>query len=240
MIDFSNYKRVALQFSGGKDSLACLYLLKPQLEQVAVYWCDTGDSYPETRAIIDAVRSFIPNFQVIKADVKAWRLENGLPSDLVPARSHFLGLAYGMSSTKISNRFDCCASNIMLPMHSRMLEDKVDLVIRGTKRSDTGTLPADGKTPFYDILLPIREWTSQQVFEYLEKVGAPKNPLYEYFTGMSAPECLGCTAWWDDGKARCLKALHPEHYATYQGNLNKIADEVYRSTKELIQELAPV
>jgi len=238
VIDLSSYERVALQFSGGKDSLACLYLLKPQLDQLTVYWCDTGDSYPETRSIIDAVRSFIPKFVVIRSDVKGWRLENGLPSDLVPARSHFLGVAYGMSQTKISNRFDCCASNIMLPMHSRMLEDGVDLVIRGTKRSDTGKLPADGKTPFYDILLPIRDWTNQQVFEYLEKVGAPKNPLYEYFTGMSAPECLGCTAWWDDGKSACLKAFHQPEYAVYRENLERIAAEVHQSVAELRAELA--
>lgn len=237
MIDLSPFQRPALQFSGGKDSLACLYLFKEQLPNLTVYWCNTGDPYPENLAIIEQVRSWIPNFVEIKSDVKQWRDTNGFPSDLVPARSHFLGIAYGMSPLKVSNRFDCCMANIMLPMHERMLQDGVDLVIRGTKTSDTGKLPADGDTPFYRILLPIRDWSHRQVFQFLKKVGAPHSVLYDYFRGSSAPECLGCTAWWDDGKARCLKALHPKVFTEYQKNLGDIAEEVYRSMKELDGEL---
>jgi len=36
----------AIQFSGGKDSLAVLYQLRPLLDQAAVYFGDTGGVYP--------------------------------------------------------------------------------------------------------------------------------------------------------------------------------------------------
>ena len=71
MIDLFGYSNVALQFSGGKDSLACLYLLKDQLEKVVVYYLDTGDGCPETHDVIDKVKSWIPRFITIKSDLSS-------------------------------------------------------------------------------------------------------------------------------------------------------------------------
>jgi phosphoadenosine phosphosulfate reductase len=237
MIDLSAFKKPALQFSGGKDSLACLYLLKDQLEDITVYWCDTGDSCPETVEVVETVRPWIPNFAVIQGDVASWQAIHGKPVDLVPARAHFLGVAYGMSEVQLSNRFDCCFQNLMRPMHERMLADGVDCVIRGTKLCDTGTVPAEGATEFYNILLPIKDWTHEQVFAYLESVGAPKNSIYEHYTNISAPECLNCTAWWDDNKTQYLKAKHPEAHARYQQNLKSIAIVVETHLADLRREL---
>jgi phosphoadenosine phosphosulfate reductase len=238
MIDLFGYSNVALQFSGGKDSLACLYLLKDQLEKVVVYYLDTGDGCPETHAVIDKVKGWIPRFITIKSDVKKWRELHGYPSDLVPARSHEIGLHFGMSAMKVSNRFDCCYYNVMLPLHNRMIEDKVDLVIRGTKLSDTGRLPADGKTEFYTIFLPIKEWSHNDVFKYLKETNAPYNPIYDTFKSISAPECLGCTAWWDDGKAGYLKKYHPKQYYIYRNILFNIYKEIAISEKDLQAELS--
>jgi 3'-phosphoadenosine 5'-phosphosulfate sulfotransferase (PAPS reductase)/FAD synthetase len=232
-----NYKNPALQFSGGKDSLACLYLLKDNLDAITVYWCDTGDACEETVKVINKVREWIPHFKVVKTDSTKWRKENGIPSDLVPVSGHLLGVAYGMSETRISNKFDCCFENLMRPMHEAMLADGIDLVIRGTKIADTGKIPAEGKTPFYDIWLPIKDWTHDEVFIYLEKVGAPKNAIYDYFRGISAPECLTCTAWWDDGKKEFLRNRHPEQYLAYKQNLRKIANCVYKHLSQMEEEL---
>ena len=46
------HERVALELSGGKDSVACLYLLRHQLHKITVYWLNTGDAYPETLDVI--------------------------------------------------------------------------------------------------------------------------------------------------------------------------------------------
>lgn len=237
MTDLRRFKRPALQFSGGKDSLACLYLLRDQLDRITVYWLNAGDGCPETLAVIDQVRAWIPHFVEVRSDVRAWRAEHGMPVDLVPASAHLLGVAYGMAEQRLSNRFDCCAANLMRPMHERMLADGVDAVIRGTKLSDTGTLPAEGLTPFYEIVLPLRGWTHEQVFAYLREVGAPLNPIYEHFKGISAPECFGCTAWWDDGKAAYLRARHPQQLREYQLALVDLKHELQRHLRHLQTEI---
>ncbi len=236
----SKFKRPALHFSGGKDSLACLYLLREHLDRVAVYWLDTGDGCPETLEVIEAVKAWVPNFITVKSDVIAWRNKNGHPSDLVPAKAHPIGLMYGMNKFALVNRFDCCSANLMQPLHERMIADGVDLVIRGTKTCDTGRVPHDGAGEPYSVYLPIKDWSHARVFEYLDSVGAPVNRIYKHFKGISAPECMGCTAWWDDGKARYLADLHPELLAGYQANLSVIAGAISSHMADLYSELSEV
>lgn len=236
-MDLSKYTRVALQFSGGKDSLALLYLLRGVLDRLTVYHTNTGDQCPETAAVVSQVRQWVPNFVEIRSDVRRWRAENGDPTDLLPASAHTLGVAYGMSSQRLTCRFDCCFNNLMRPMHERMIADGVDAVIRGTKLCDTGRVPAEGATGFYDVLLPLKHWSHQDVFDYLRSVGAPENPIYDTFAGISAPECFSCTAWWDDGKAAYYKALHPEYLPVYRTNLLRIAQNLQEHVAHLHAEL---
>ena len=237
MMDFGAFKNPALQFSGGKDSLACLYLLREQLDYITVYWLDTGDGCPETLAVIEEARQWIPKFVVVESDVVAWRNTYGYPSDVVPASAHWVASTYGIGTRRFVSRFDCCAENIMRPMHERMVADGVDCVIRGTKACDTGTVPFEGLDQFYYVSLPIRDWTHQDVFDYLAEVGAPYNLLYDYYKGISAPECLGCTAWWDDGKAAYFKALHPERLGEYRASLEQIKSALQSHMADLDFEL---
>ena len=237
MIDLAAYKKPALQFSGGKDSLACLYLLRDQLDGITVYHVDTGDQCPETAAVVAQVKEWVPHFATVRSDVGGWRQVNGYPTDLVPARAHMLGVAYGMSAFRLSNRFDCCFANLMHPLHARMVADGVDAVIRGTKQCDTGRIPAEGPTDYYDVVLPLRDWSHDDVFAFLERVGAPYNTIYDHYRAVSAPECLGCTAWWDDGKAAYLRAAHPEQFGVYRANLLKIAGVVSGHMADLYREL---
>lgn len=237
-VDLSPYRKPALQFSGGKDSLALLYLLRDQLDSLTVYWTNTGDGCPETLAVIEQVRPWIPHFVEVTTDVRAWRAENGDPTDLMPANSHGLGVAYGLSERRLTGRFDCCFRNLMEPMHDRMVADGVDLVIRGTKLTDTGKVPFEGPSAFYTVLLPIKAWTHADVFTYLNTVGAPGNAIYEHFKGISAPECMGCTAWWDDGKAAYLKARHPAKYREYRVSLERVKAALQSHLSELDHELS--
>lgn len=238
-IDLASFSRPALQFSGGKDSLACLYLLRDKWDWLPVYWLNTGDGYPETEAVVRQVQAWIPNFIEVTSDVKAFRAINGNPTDLMPAKSHPIALGYGMSKLPLVSRFDCCWHNRMRPMHQRMLADGVDVVIRGTKKSDTGTIPAEGVVPGlgYDVLLPIRDWSHDDVFAYLKEVGAPHNAIYDYGSATSAPECMGCTAWWDDGRKDYLKARHPQTYHAYQGHLSDIAKTLQSHLDDLQGQL---
>jgi phosphoadenosine phosphosulfate reductase len=230
--------------TGGSNFICCnareddvKRLLRDQLEKTAVYWLNPGDTPPETLAVVHEVRQWIPHFIEVTTDVKGWRQTNGYPTDLLPANSHFIGVLHGLGDLQLTNRFDCCFHNIMSPLHQRMVDDGVDAVIRGTKLCDGGKVPAEGPTPFYEVLLPVRNWTHLQVFEYLEKVGAPKNAIYDHFRDISAPECMGCTAWWGDGKAQYFLERHPGHVAQYRANLQTLADAAHAQLAELYAEL---
>jgi len=135
-------------------------------------------------------------------------------------------LAFGFGAIPLVDRFSCCGSNLMAPMHARMIEDGVTLVIRGTKRSDARKLPIEnGDTGLgYHLWLPILSWSDDDVFAYLREVGAPICRVYEH--KVQAPECATCPAWWNEGRAAYLKKHHPGLFAQYREKLSAVAREI--------------
>ncbi|HKU94563.1 MAG TPA: phosphoadenosine phosphosulfate reductase family protein [Vineibacter sp.] len=227
----------ALHFSGGKDSLALVHLLRPQWDRLTIYHVDTGDLLPEVRAIVDQVEAMVPSFVRINTDSAAWMARFGLPSDLVPTSSSPIGLAVGASNQPIVDRWSCCAANIMAPMHQRMVDDGVRLVIRGTKRCDLARLPADDgdMSLGYELWLPIRDWSHDDVFAYLRSVGAPICRVYEH--KVNAPECATCPAWWSEGRTAYLAKHHPDLFADYRAKLDMVAAEIAPHWEALTEEV---
>lgn len=218
--------KTALLFSGGKDSLAVAYLTRERWEDLTFYHADTGDLLPEVREIVDGMEAMVPHFVRVETNAKHWQMLNGLPSDLVPTSGTPAGLAIGMSQQRIVDRFDCCASNIMAPLHFRQLADGITVSIRGTKRCDLKKLPAEpGDTSMgYEIQLPLLDWSHADVFAYLKEVGAPLCRVYE--NNVNAPECATCPAWWSENRARYLDKHHPALSAEYQRKLAIVKAQV--------------
>lgn len=227
------HKNVALHFSGGKDSMACLYLLRPYLDRLTVYWVNTGDAVPENVEVISKCREWIPNFCEVRSDVKAWREQHGNPSDLVPTYSGPLGRLMGFGTVKISDRLGCCFQNVMRPMYERMKSEGVTGIIRGQKLIDMPTVPAksgdvqDG----FEFYYPIETWTNPQVFAYLKEVGAPIHSCYEL--GTAGVDCMHCTGWWNENLVAYLKRHHPEVHAEVLRDVDKIKGAIKVHLKDL-------
>lgn len=219
------HENIALQFSGGKDSLAVAHLLRPYWDRLTFYHVDTGDLLPEVREIVSDMERQVPRFVRIASDSKAWAEVNGLPSDLVPHTGTLPAKMFG-AKTLISGRYECCGHNLWIPMHSRMVADGITLAIRGTKRCDVAKLPAvTGDTSMgYSLWLPIEDWSHDEVFAYLNSVGAPICRVYE--SAVNAPECATCPAWWTEGRAAYLARYHPELSAIYRRKLAAVAAEI--------------
>ena len=231
-------RRVALQFSGGKDSLALLYMLDDYIQDgLSVYWANTGDNLPETLAVVNAMRQYIPNFIEVQTDVLGWKKQNGICSDATTAQTSVAGSAYGMSDVRLVGRFDCCMANRLWPMHQRVLSDGIDVIIRGTKLSDYGKVPAVGKTDVYDVMLPLLHWTKEQVFEFLESVNAPRNPIYQFISAASLPDCFHCSAAWGDNKSAYLREFHPHALQEYKTDLLTIRAELQKRVRDLENEI---
>jgi 3'-phosphoadenosine 5'-phosphosulfate sulfotransferase (PAPS reductase)/FAD synthetase len=231
------HERVALCFSGGKDSLALVYMLRDHLDRITIYHNDTGDLLPEVREIVEHVKGFAPHFVHIHTDVGAWIAANGLPSDLVPFTSHPFARVVGHDEPLISSRYECCFQNLMLPLWQRIAADGVTLVIRGTKRGDFPRLPVEsgGQMEGAAFWFPLQEWTHEEVFAYLRSVGAPICRVYE--RGLQAPECARCTAWMSVGLAAYLRQYHPLLFDDYRARMSAVVDAVAGPLDSILAEV---
>lgn len=239
MIDTSPLDRhtlVALSFSGGKDSLACVHLLRDHLDHITIYHLDTGDLLPEMQESVERVREFAPHFVTLTTDVRMWIAENGLPTDLLPYSAHAVGQAM-KEGPRLVPRYTCCYRNLMLPVWGRIRDDGNTLCIRGTKTVDMPHMPVlSGEVhEGVELWYPVQAWTHADVFRYLHDVGAPVPRIYDRTN--NAPECARCTAWWGEDRARYLREFHPALFVEYRAGLQIVAAEIKRSLADLNHEL---
>ena len=231
----------ALQFSGGKDSLACLFLMQPHWDELTVYWTNTGAALPETAELIEQVRATVPHFVEIRTDQPSDLVDNGWPVDVLPVRSALpMREMYGKPRLRLQSFFDCCYRNIMGPMHERMIADGVKVIIRGQRNQEThkSMLRSGDVVDGFKVLFPIEGWTGEQVRAYLadKPIKLPSN--YEDMD--TSLDCWNCTAWLEDniGKRRYLKRVHPEAYTVVREMLTLIEAEIDRDRAYLLEAIA--
>ena len=230
---------IALQVSGGKDSIACLYLLQPYWDRLTVYWTNAGDGFPETLAVMEQVKAAVPHFVEIKTDVKQVHERFGIPSDIVPESSTPFGIMVGEDAPMIQGRYSCCFESIMRPMHERMMADGITLIIRGQRGDDKLKSPVKSGDVVggIEFLFPIQDWSARKVMEYLKDQDAPIQRFYEVMNG--APDCMSCSGGWEDNRAIYLKRYHHEAYEEYQRRLDLINQAVSKHIKYFNIEVTP-
>lgn len=222
----ARHSKIALQLSGGKDSIACLYLMRPYWDRLTVYWLDTGAAYPETRALMANISAMVPSFAVIEGHQPKVIEAFGIPTDILPASATPLAIQGSGSGVLMQDRYSCCARSIMLPLHARMLDDGVTLIIRGQKNADRlkSIVRSGGVHDGIEYLFPIEDWDRAQVMRYLADEGAPIPRFYEMLDG--APDCMSCSAWWEEGAAAYLKRYHYPQFVQNQQRLDTINQAV--------------
>ena len=230
---FARHSRIGFQFSGWRYSTAALYLLRACWPQMTVYHLDTGDQFPETRAVVEQVARDVP-ITVITANVHAYRNAHGWASDVVPVDNTPPGRLVSGRTLKIVSRYECCYQVLMAPMHARMVQDGITLLVRGQRDDEYASPPMrsgdvqDG----IEVLYPIQHWSGQSVSDYLLDNALPMAPFYAQ-GARRAPECMGCTAWWDEGRSTYLKNHHPVHFADFTRRMGVIRAEIDRQYNTL-------
>jgi phosphoadenosine phosphosulfate reductase len=207
------HENIVLCFSGGKDSIAALHMMRDYWDKIKVVWVNTGSALPETIKQMDKVRDLVPHFVEIKTNQKEDIELNGMPVDVLPHQNSLIGsIAQGGCEHKMRLFFDCCANNIWKPMSDYVKSNNVTLIIRGQKASDHHKAPVktgdviDGIEYFF----PLENMTDSEVVSYLKEHGIELPKHYEYVN--SSLDCWNCTAYMFDnvGRVKYLKDHYPD------------------------------
>lgn len=224
---FGRHEQVALQLSGGKDSLTLLHAMKPWWDRLTVYWTNPGNPFPETVVLMEAIRASVPNFKEVTGRQREIVAADGWPSDVVPVRWTTAGqFVFGEQPFKVQGRLDCCWRSLMEPMHQAMFDDGITCILRGKRLEEADKSPSrsgdviDG----IELVYPLWNWAGSQVVDYMEAHDIPLPASYLH-AGHSL-DCMDCTAWNGEGISRYLKAAHPEQFTEYVRRIGLIKSAI--------------
>jgi phosphoadenosine phosphosulfate reductase len=222
---FNRHEKVALMFSGGKDSLACLHLLENYWNKILVVWVNTGANFPEIEALMDEVKEAVPNFLEIITNQPQSVKTKGYPVDVVPVNYTVLGQSVtSIKDFKVRSYFECCSENFWIPCDTEMRKLGVTGIIRGQRNSEAHRAPIksghieDG----IEYHLPIESWTDSEVIDYLRS----KDVVIDERLSMahSSLDCWNCTAYMAESSERFkyIKKHHPSKYESIVEIVKKI------------------
>lgn len=216
------HDKIVLMFSGGKDSLACLFLLKKYWDKINVMWVNTGAAFPEIIQLMDKIKEMVPHFTEVTSHQSSYIEAFGYPSDVVPINHTTVGeLFTGKKKNKISIYLDCCAANISFPLRDAAALYGATLIIRGQKSCDGHKAPIVSNQVVGGIqyLFPIQDWSNEDVFAYLRMQDFPLPEFYSLKA--TSLDCWNCTAYCADhaDKLQYMKKHHPKLAVKLLANL---------------------
>lgn len=183
-----------IAFSGGKDSLVVLDLVRRIRPDTIAVFCNTGNEYPET---IQYVKT-IENLTELHPEKGFWQCvkEYGLPQMKSKAKRH-------------GNQ--CCFWLKEKPANDYYKAECVDLIFTGLtgEESRNRWMMLKRMGPSYYAKTeklwkchPIHNWTEKEVWDYIKLRNLEYNTLYD--KGIPRCGCRFCTAYisWKERTAR--------------------------------------
>lgn len=197
MID--GHKKAVLQFSGGKDSTAMLYLARPWLDRIEVVFAETGATFPHVVEFIHETANRLGvTLITIGADepLDEYHTRMGLPSDIIPQWNDPTGtwLRRATDDFRLQSPVQCCAARNWLPFQKYVKDNGHTLVLRGSKNSDSRVGVPDGHVEDgVEYRSPLWDWSHADVLAYLEREGVTLPKHYQDGV-IDSLDCWSCTA----------------------------------------------
>jgi phosphoadenosine phosphosulfate reductase len=215
----SRYERAVLQFSGGKDSTALIYLARPHLDRITVLFSDTGAVYPHVLDFVhETCRKLGATLEVVRPalDVLAYTAINGLPADIVPVESlpQMAPRLREKPAQLVQGYMACCSAMIFEPMARAVRKSGAKIVLRGSKGSDARVGVKDRHIEDgIEYRSPLWHWSDADVFAYLKREGVVLPRHYETINdSLDCWACSGHLAHHGAEKLRWTRQNYPDLY----------------------------
>lgn len=207
-------EKVAVSFSGGKDSLVTLDLAHRVGIRRAVF-CDTSVEFEETRNFVKRVEEFYGmNIDVVRAPVTFFNFIKhvGLPSRIL--------------------RW-CCDVFKFGPLSNYAVQENLYGFVTGLRMKEStkrATYMDSDKNPLVPVkqINPILRWTDQDVWEYVKTNSLPINPLYEHFKRIGC----WCCPFRTNNDWQIIKRVFPEKANYFENLLSEYADRLNIKDKD--------
>ena len=212
----AHFDAIAIAFSGAED-VVLIDMASKIREGLQVFTLDTGRLHSETYEFIEKVRNHYPiALEILSPDTKAVQ-------DLVSQK--------GLFSFYRDGHQECCGIRKVEPLKRKL--KTLDAWITGQRRDqnlDTREALAEveldtafaGRSGQLVKFNPLANWTSAQVWDYIEAYQVPYNELHRH--GYRSIGCQPCTRptlphqheregrwWWEDtAKKECGIHRKPE------------------------------
>ena len=199
--------KVAVSFSGGKDSLVALHLASRVGIRRAVF----SDTTIESRKVIE----FVKEVEILL----------GIKIDIVKPRRSFWELIYFLGVPSVHYRW-CCPTIKFQQLNEYARKHGIKYYVTGLRREESVARKEYGKTgtnpmlPHIIQLNPIVEWSEKEVWEYIKKYELPTPPGYK--NGLLRNGCVVCP-YKSPKELKKMKRLEPEIWEKFEEFLNLYA-----------------
>lgn len=237
-------ERAALQFSGGKDSLALLHLARPYIDRITVFFGDTGAIYPHVfEFVVETCKELGAKLVIVDPPLNVIDYTNqyGLPSDIVPVNAtHDMARWMPVKPKQlIQASLSCCGQMVWRPMMAAIEKAGLNIVLRGSKSTDPHVTVPDGYVENgTEYRSPLWDWTDEDVLSYLKDKKMPK----QYPEIVDSMDCWVCTAHmggkYAGAKLEFAKKNYPELWPEIERRIRAVRETVRTETAVIETALA--
>jgi phosphoadenosine phosphosulfate reductase len=194
-----------VSYSGGKDSLATLLLVKKAIGNVPLLFADTGLEFPETCQNVDDVAALY-GLEVIRAD----------------GATGFWSSFESRGPPAVNDRW-CCAAAKLLPIRDTIGQHWGECLsfigqrrYESARRRESDRVFRNATVRNQVSAAPIQNWTALHVWLYLFREKAPVNPLYA--AGLDRIGCYMCPSS-DVAVIEEIRSRYPRLWSSWHAHL---------------------